>query len=158
MNESDNFNKQEDSNTRGTTTLEDDTPLDKKISSSEQTFKMPSEPVSRKTAMATQQAFQMPSSPVSRKTALVTPKSKMKSSNTQEFDLSMSVELRTLRTYFLNGEFRKANSFLVEKLMKELHQDQRTLYNVCLTYVFLKLKEYENARTLAQDLLSDFEK
>ena len=54
----------------------------------------------------------------------------------------MAIELRTLRTYFLNGEFKKANAFLQDKIPKLDRQDQRTLYNICLIYVFLKLKEY----------------
>ena len=65
----------------------------------------------------------MPSSPVTRKTAMITPKNNKMSTTTQELDLSMSVDLRTLRTYFLNGEFRKANVFLTEKMQKELTQD-----------------------------------
>ena len=54
---------------------------------------------------------------------MITPKNNKMSTTTQELDLSMSVDLRTLRTYFLNGEFRKANVFLTEKMQKELTQD-----------------------------------
>ena len=36
--------------------------------------------------------------------------------------------------------------------------EQRSLFNVCLIYVYLKLKEFENARTLAQELLEEYER
>ena len=100
----------------------------------------------------------MPSEPAARKTALVTPKSQ-KPVNQEQLDFVIAADLRTLRTYFLNGEFRKANNFLHEKVMKEgVSRDQRELCNVCLIYVFLKLKEYENAKTLARELLEELER
>ena len=100
----------------------------------------------------------MPNEPASRKTALVTPKNQKPISH-EQLDFVIAADLRTLRTYFLNGEFRKANNFLHEKVIKEgVSRDQRELFNVCLIYVFLKLKEYENAKTLAQDLLGEYER
>ena len=73
----------------------------------------------------------MPSEPVSRKAAMVkmtTPKNDSQpfGSSQTDLDFAMETELRTLRTYFLNGEFRKANNFLHEKLVKpegEIAQD-----------------------------------
>ena len=66
----------------------------------------------------------MPSEPVARKTAMVTPKGSGKSRaslgiNQKDLDWAMESDLRVLRWYFLNGEFRKANNFLHEKLVKE---------------------------------------
>lgn len=84
---------------------------------------MPSEPATRKSAMSTPKSktageFEMPSEPASRKTALVTPKSQ-KPISEEQLDFVVAADLRTLRTYFLNGEFRKANNFLHEKILKE---------------------------------------
>ena len=124
---------------------------------------MPSEPARRKSAISSPKKentgdFQMPSEPASRKTALATPKNQKPISH-EQLDFVIAADLRTLRTYFLNGEFRKANNFLHEKVIKEgVTRDQRELFNVCLIYVFLKLKEYENAKTLAQDLLGEYER
>ena len=131
-------------------------------SEAQTSFKLNPDPLkANKQSMQSAGSFEMPSEPIARKTALITPKNMGQNRpapnfNQKDLDFAMEMELRNLRTYFLNGEFRKANNFLHEKLVRpegEVTQDQRMLYNICLIYVTLKLKEYENARTFAEELL-----
>lgn len=85
--------------------------------------------------------------------------SSSKNANMSEQDLQMMVALRQLRTYFLNGEFRAANTMLADRLMRQINnQDQINFYNICLIYTMHKLKEFQNSRQLAKELLQKLEK
>lgn len=71
----------------------------------------------------------------------------------------MMVALRRLRSYFLNGQFRAALNMLTEGLMREPKNiDQLHLYNVCLVYTYHKLKEFQSAKQMAQELLVKLER
>ena len=73
--------------------------------------------------------------------------------------MNMMVALRQLRTYFLNGEFRSAHNMLTERLMRSLvNGEQLHFFNVCMVYVLHKLKEFQNAKQMASELLTRMEK
>jgi len=59
----------------------------------------------------------------------------------------MMVALRQLRTYFLNGQFRAANSLLTDRIIREDPSSrQLSLFNVSLVYVLFKLKEFLSSK------------
>lgn len=81
-------------------------------------------------------------------------KTSARKSNLSEIDLQMMVSLRQVRTFFLNGDFRKAHGMLTQKLLSGVTESRMLhFFNVCLVYVLLKLKEFNNAKQMATELL-----
>lgn len=71
-----------------------------------------------------------------------------------EADLQMMVALRQLRSHFLNGQFRAAHNLLTDRFVRDRPDEtQLHFYNVCQLYVLHKLKEFNSAKHVAQDLL-----
>eukprot|EP00347_Sterkiella_histriomuscorum_P001642 403371239 len=70
-------------------------------------------------------------------------------------------DIEKIRSFFRTAQFQKALAFLQNKLVSndgQMTEEEITFHNQCLVYVYFKLKEYQNARILSEEILTKLQK